>query len=452
MDLLNLIGLGNKEKDHTLIGYGTPINELNAPVKKIWLKDSDRKGHFFCFGSTRIGKTKLIENMVCQDIIKGYSVVLVDPKGDIELFSKIVQTAFAAGREKDLCMISPIYPGYSAAIDPLAYYYMPEEIVSHTVSGIKSDEEFFVNVAYETTLVIVLSLLLFQKNNSEHAAHINFNEIKKRCSHSSLAKLRENLEDLDGEDAKEIKAALDKLLESPADFFSKISSSLRTVLTSLTVGSVGDIIGKARSNEFMKKLEQDESVILIIQTGSLLTRRTSHTVARVLVSMLQSFVGRRFASGKSVNPPLALYMDEFSNIAYLDIADLFNKAGGAGIWIHAFTQSVADLNAEIGPDHARKILDNTNTKLFMRVNDPETAEYISDYSGTVQKFDPVLSLGGGIMIRSSEEQAVMPEDVMNLNARSFFMFGFSGRYKGRTVIVKPPFVRVKFPDISVKPV
>ena len=436
-----------KHKNRTLIGKGISLIDKKQKIQNIWLKDSDRKGHMFCFGTTRIGKTKIIESMICQDIEKGNSVVLVDPKGDISLFSKIVQTAFATGREKELCLISPIYPDSSASIDPLAYYYMPEEIVSHVVSGIKAKEEFFVNVAYETTLVIVLSLIIFQKIGQSNAAHINFDEIKKRCSHSGLEKLKESLSDVTGDDAEEVRAALLQLLESPADYFAKISSSLRTVLTSLSTGSVGRIIGKASSNRFIKRLEQGKKVILVIQTGSLLTRRTSHIVARVLISMLQSFVGRRFASGRVVTPPLALYLDEFSNLAYFDIADLFNKAGGAGIWIHAFSQSIADLNAEIGDDHSRKILDNTNTKIFMRVNDPQTATYISEYSGTVKKFSPILQLGGGIMIRETEEQAVLIEDAMNLGLQDFYMFGLSGAFRGRTVTVKPPVMDVVYPEI-----
>ena len=437
-----------KHKKHVLVGKGIALDDRNNRIQKIRLMDADRKGHLFCFGTTRIGKTKLIESMICQDIEKGHSVVLVDPKGDISLFSKIVQTAFATGRQNELCLISPIYPESSASIDPLAYYYMPEEIVSHVVSGIKAKEEFFINVAYETTLVIVLSLIIFQKVGPSKAAHINFDEIKKRCSYSGLEKLKDSLSDVIGHDVEEVRAALLQLLESPADYFAKISSSLRTVLTSLSTGSVGRIIGKASSNRFIKRLEDGKKVILVIQTGSLLTRRTSHIVARVMISMLQSFVGRRFASGRIVTPPLCLYLDEFSNIAYFDIADLFNKAGGAGIWIHAFTQSIADLNAEIGEDHARKILDNTNTKIFMRVNDPQTAQYISEYSGIVKRFSPILQLGGGIMIRETEEQAVLIEDAMNLGIRDFFMFGFSGAFRGKTMTVQPSVLQVVYPEIK----
>jgi len=136
-----------KKKDSILIGKGYKIDDRDRKLKNIWLKDQDRKAHLFCFGSTRIGKTKLIINMIRQDIQKGHSVVIIDPKGDHDLLSSIIMSAFNEKREDELILITPIYPEFSARIDPLSYYYMSEEVVSHVVSGIRAREEFFVNIA-----------------------------------------------------------------------------------------------------------------------------------------------------------------------------------------------------------------------------------------------------------------------------------------------------------------
>lgn len=432
----------------TFLGYGYRLGNPGK-VRKINLRDSDRKGHLFCFGSTRIGKTRLIELMMEQDIRKGYSVAFFDPKGETDIFSKIVQVAYEEDRQDDLCLVTPIFPHCSARMDPLAYYYMPEELVSHVVSGIKAREEFFINIAYETTFVIVQSLLFFAKIKKERP-QLNFNAVKDRASYMDLRNLEEQLRDYENDpEAEEILVSLRQILASPQDYFGKVSSSLRTVLTSLSAGSVGAIIGKARANNFIKRLEQGQKVILIVQTGSLLTRKTAHIVARVLLSMIQSFVGRVYLSGKNVSPPLCIYMDEASNLLYMGIEDLFNKSGGAGVWVHAFTQSIADIEAEIGPANARKILDNANTKVFMRVNDPKTADYVADYSGMTRRFSPLLSLGGGITVREVEEPNVRPEDVLNLQLRDFFLFSFSGAFRGKAGYVEEPYVRIRYPKVEV---
>ena len=431
-------------KPSTFIGHGWDL-ENQGKIKRIILPDSNRKGHLFCFGTTRIGKTKLIEQMIEQDIRKGYSVVFFDPKGDPDIFSKIVQVVNEEKCQEALSLVTPIFPDHSARIDPLSHYYMPEEIVSHVVSGIKTKEEFFVNIAYETTLIVILALIEFAKVKNKKPV-FNFNIIKKRISHKDLVDMKAQLEALPRtQEVEDILVSLRQIVDSPQDYFAKVSASLRTVLTSLSTGSVGSIIGKTTSNKFIDRLEAGKQVIMVVQTGSLLTRKTSHMIARVLLSMIQSFAGRRYASGKTVDPPLCLYLDEAGSLFYLGIEDLFNKAGGSGIWIHAFTQSIADPEAEIGKAQARKILDNTNSKIFMRVNDPGTAAYIAAYSGIQKKYSPILSLGGGITIREIEEPAVRPEDVMTLQQREFFMFSAEGAFRGKTAFNKEPYLKINYP-------
>ncbi|MEA3428032.1 MAG: TraM recognition domain-containing protein [Thermodesulfobacteriota bacterium] len=438
-----------EQKNNTRIGKGYRLGQPET-IQDIWLPDAQRKGHLFCFGTTQIGKTRLIESMVEQDIRRGCSVAAFDPKGDASLLSKIVQIAFEENRHHDLFLVTPIFPSCSAIIDPLMYYFMPEEIVSHVVSGIRAKEDFFINIANETTQVIVDSLLLFAKVRGERPM-INFNEIKQRASHGALKDLKSELETMPPSKKRDdVLSSLALILDSGPEYFGKVSSSLRTTLASLSSGSVGDIIGKAQSNKFIKRLEQNKSVILVVQTGSMLTRKTAHIVSRVLLSMIQSFIGRRYLSKQdSVDPPLSIYIDEASNIIYPGIEDLFNKAGGAGVWIQAFTQSQADIEAEIGADRAKKILDNTNTKIFMRVNDVSTAEYISDYSGESRRYSNMPSLGGAITLREVTEKTIMPEHMLNLQTREFFFFSYDGNYKGKTAYVERAYFNVEYPGIDV---
>ncbi len=438
-------------KRTTLVGRGVPINNPKGTIRKIEIPDKDRIGHIGCFGTTRIGKSKLIEHMVAQDIAKGYSVVIVDPKGDLELFSKIVQIASDCDRADELCLINPIYPEFSATINPLAYYFSPEEIVNHVVAGVQAKDAYFHNVAYETTLVIVLSLLAFKEKEKPDLS-INFAEIGRRCGAEEIENLMAALTRGQDSSTQEIIHIANKILQAKEEFFGKVTSSLRTVLTALSIGNMGKIIGRARSNRFVQRLENGKRVILVVQTGSMLSGKVSDMIARILISMIQSFIGRRFASGQKIDPPLAIYIDEFSNACYMGIEDLFNKAGGAGAMVSVFTQSLADISAAIGEQMARKILDNLNTKIFMRVNDPLTAKYVSESSGTRKKYDPFLQLGGGITMRCAQEAAVLPEDVLSLSERIFFLFGMKGSYKGKTELVKPARIKVEYPDIISKAV
>ncbi len=277
---------------------------------------------------------------------------------------------------------------------------------------------------------------------------LSFDDIRQKIMITNLSDLSNILDGIEGETAKETKVTLDQIVKSPQDYFAKVSSSLRTVLTSLSTGSAGAIIGKTHINKFIERLNDGKKVILIVQTGSLLTRKTASIISRVLLSMIQSFIGRLYASGKKLAAPLALYMDEASNLMYLGIEDMFSKAGGANVMIHAFTQSISDLEAEIGIPAARKILDNTNTKIFMRVNDPNTAKYVSDYSGNEKRFSSILSLGGGITVREVEEPLVVADNLTTLKSREFYMFTYSGKYKGITLESTPAILNIEFPFVN----
>jgi len=440
-----LLKRNENKATETTLGKGFDLSTLGES-KPVFIPDDDRKGHLWCFGTTRVGKTKIMENLVEQDIRKGYSVVVIDPKGDIELFSKIVQTAFEEGRHEELILVTPIFPQVSAILDPLSHYYMPEELVGHIVSGVEvGKERFFYNVAYEISLVIVQALIMLAELAGRRPT-FNLNDVKNLMSKASLEKLMTEIEAIDTPDARQLAQDMRKIVESPQDYYGKVSSSLRVALMELTSGNIGKIIGKADENRFIKRLQRGERVIMVAQLGSLLTRKAAFTVGKVVVSMIQSFVGRIFSSGGKVNPPLCLHMDEAQNLLYFGIDDLFAKAGGAGVWLHGLCQSVSQLYAALGKDYGNVILDNTNTKIFMRVPDSATAAYAASHFGEIKTFSPILNVGGGISMREIEEETLKPSDLLNLKAREFYMMTYSGVYKGRTKDVSELYLDIRFPE------
>jgi len=431
----------------TSIGSGIHLDHPEKVVE-LGFPDSYRKGHFWCFGTTRVGKTRVMEHIIEQDIRKGYSVVAIDPKGDIDLFSKITELAIDTGRQNDLMLITPIFPQYSAILDPLASYYMPEELVAHITAGVAVGREpYFFGVAYEVSLVVVQALIMLAEVAGVRPS-FNLNDIKNHISHKDLDQLKEKLDYIDSDEARQLARDMEKILATPADYYSKVASSLRVALTELTSGNVGQIIGKADENRFIKRLEQGQGIILVVQLGSLLTKRAAYTAGKVIISMVQAFVGRVYSSGKNVSPSLVLHIDEAQSVLYHGIEDLFAKAGGAGVFIHGYCQSISQLVAEVGEDRANTILDNCNTKLFMRVPDADTAEYVSRHLGEERRFSPIISIGGGLSIRETEEVRIKHTEVLNMAPREVFLTTYSGTYKGKTATVRDSLLRVTFPDLQ----
>jgi type IV secretory pathway TraG/TraD family ATPase VirD4 len=432
----------------TYIGRGHRLVQRDKEID-IAINDADLSGHFWCFGTTRVGKTRMIENIVEQSINKGYSVVIIDPKGDVELFSKITQVALEAKREDDLMLLSPIFPQYSIQLNPLEHYYMIEELVGHLIAGIEVGKEpFFFNVAYETSLMIVQAFMVLTKK--EYGERFNFNDVKDVVSHHDLETLQKKVETIAVDDStRQLATDLKKIVDSGQDYYNKVSSSLRVALMELTSGNIGQVIGHARGNPVIDRLESGKGVILVAQVGSLITRKAAFTVGKVLISMLQAYTGRIFSSGRKVQPTLQIIMDEAQNVLYKGIDDFFAKAGGANVQLFGFCQSVNQIYAMLDRSFGNSILDNTNNKGFMRVPDSETAEYVCRHFGVEKQMTSMMSTSGVLNIRETEADVLKVEDVLNLGRREFFMLNYDGAYFGKTNAVSDLYIDVIYPRAEV---
>ncbi|WP_318258528.1 helicase HerA domain-containing protein [Geobacter anodireducens] len=151
------------DEPSTDIGTGVRM-EQPTRIVPISIPDSFRRRHMFVFGTTGVGKTRLCENLIESDIRKGNSVVYFDPKGDQQIFTKIFEVARESGRLKDLMLVTPIFPEYSAVVDPMAFYFMVDELVGHIISGIQGGREpFYRNIAKEITTAVITGNIILAK-------------------------------------------------------------------------------------------------------------------------------------------------------------------------------------------------------------------------------------------------------------------------------------------------
>ena len=80
------------------VGGDPTIHGVEPDETEIWMDLEDRVGHTLVLGTTRVGKTRLAELLITQDIRRGEVVIVFDPKGDAELLRRMVAEAKRAGR------------------------------------------------------------------------------------------------------------------------------------------------------------------------------------------------------------------------------------------------------------------------------------------------------------------------------------------------------------------
>jgi hypothetical protein len=249
--------------------------------------------------------------------------------------------------------------------------------------------------------------------------------------------------------APQLAEDLRKIDESGQEYYNKVSSSLRVALMELCSGNMGQVIGQTYETPFIDRLEERKGVIMVVQLGALMTRKAAYTAGKVVLSTLQSSIGRAFYSGREITPRLNVYVDEAQSVLYNGIDELFAKGGGAGLKMHGFCQSVSQIYDVIGEYAGHSILDNCNSKLFLRINDPKTAAYISEHFGPRIVLSPIMDLSGSVSLRETEEPAVRPEALLRLKRREFYYTSYEDIYFGKTVAVSPSKLRIEFPNAEL---
>ena len=66
-------------------------NEFRGVKKEIRLSDNDRRRHTYIIGATGMGKSVLLSNIACQDMMAGRGFAFIDPHGDVveDILSKV---------------------------------------------------------------------------------------------------------------------------------------------------------------------------------------------------------------------------------------------------------------------------------------------------------------------------------------------------------------------------
>jgi conjugative coupling factor TraD (SXT/TOL subfamily) len=92
--------------------------------------------------------------------------------------------------------------------------------------------------------------------------------------------------------------------------------------------------------------------------------------------------------------PINVHADEFNELMGDEFVPLVNKGGGAGIQVHAYTQTLSDIEARIGSSaKAGQVTGNFNTLIMLRVRETATAELLTKQLPEVEVYTTSIVSG-----------------------------------------------------------
>jgi hypothetical protein len=104
-------------EDVSFIGRTNYVAALEEKRYVFGIKRVDRRRHLYIIGKSGVGKSKLQELMVRQDIAQGHGVCVIDPHGE---FIDDILDFIPKERVEDVCIIDPGDIEYPASFNPLA--------------------------------------------------------------------------------------------------------------------------------------------------------------------------------------------------------------------------------------------------------------------------------------------------------------------------------------------
>lgn len=103
-------------KDVSFIGRTNYVAALEEKKFVFGIKRVDRRRHLYIIGKSGVGKSKLQELLVRQDVAYGHGLCVIDPHGE---FIDDILNSIPDERVEDVCVIDPSDVEYPASFNPL---------------------------------------------------------------------------------------------------------------------------------------------------------------------------------------------------------------------------------------------------------------------------------------------------------------------------------------------
>ena len=361
-----------KEKEDAILGKTSDSVFLGttAEGEDVNLKPRQRGMHGGVIGTTNAGKTEsTILPVAIQDMEQGRGYILIDGKADSPLLDKQYAYAVKFGRAKDFKLFSLSNIAESHSFNPLIGG-TAEEISERVFNSFEFENPHFRSIQYE---VFSQVMRVFEAKGEIPT----FLKIYQAISNPNLlVNLARNLEDQSLKHWTETFANL-----QPQDRSQRVSG-LIAALSHFAFGKAACLFNTEQSGiNLDEALEKNQ--IIYFQLPVLLSPFLGKASGKLILQCLQSAIANRHRSKTKEKRFFSLFLDDFSEYLYPGFVSILNKSRSANVGVLFAHQALGELKV-LGDAVANSILTNTNIKIFMRGNDPDSAEYFSKVVGTIQ--------------------------------------------------------------------
>nr|WP_310615680.1 type IV conjugative transfer system coupling protein TraD [Pantoea cypripedii] len=432
------------------VGGNPVLHGIESEEVDVSLALSERVGHTIVYGTTRVGKTRLAELLVTQDIRRGEVTIVFDPKGDADLMKRVWAEAHRSGRSKELYIFHLGWPDISARYNAVGRFGRVSEVASRVAGQLSGEgnsaafREFawrFVNIIARALVALGdrpdYALIMRYVNNIADLYIRYADKVVSELLPSLQTQIHNNKQVMSDKDiprnmqgqpdairiwsievalsSEQGKQLYDPILDGlrsavryDRTYFDKIVASLLPLLEKLTTGKTAELLAPNYLDMADSRPIFDweqvirKKAVVYVGLDALTDSEVASAVGNSMFADLVSVAGHIYKHGINAGlpggddskTPINLHCDEFNELMGAEFIPLINKGGGAGMQVTAYTQTASDIEARIGnAAKTAQVQGNFNNLIMLRVRENRTAELLTTQLPQVEIYTKTLVSG-----------------------------------------------------------
>lgn len=427
------------------------LGESFRSGKPIFLTNDQRLLHAEVVGSTGTGKTEsVLLPLLAHDIAHGKGAIVIDGKGDKELLDRIHYLAVRKRKPEDFLFFSLAHPDKSNTYNPLLRGNATE-LKDKIVGSMPWSEEFYRRMAEQAALTILNVLVANGQSVRFRDLHAYLTDI------DALNKLVRDTKDQALKD--ELGKMVNQFKNNP-----KFLSGLMADLYLMAHSEFSRLVDTDHPDIDLRDVYQRNRIVYF-QLNLQGYADTAKRMGRIILQDIRTVSGYiQSHMRNSERHFFPVYIDDASSFLDVNFIDFLSKARASKLAITLLHQSLGDLIPKRDFSFQQQIIENTNVKIILRQDDPQSVEKLTKIGGTrrttistYQTEDRLLGKGftGVGSIREGQTFRVEPDLIRGLKRGEAVVIwkspSFHTDYVKLDFFGYPPFVGTFEPFRSPQP-
>jgi hypothetical protein len=343
--------------------------------QKFGIKRDDRRRHFYIIGKSGMGKTKLLETMIEQDILKGEGVALMDPHGD---YTTTIMKKIPKERLDDVIIFDPSDTNFPIGFNPMEVF--DPNLKVQIAAGVVGTFKKIFGTSWGPRLEYILNYTVLALLDTPGSTLLGI--VRMLTDKNFRKKIVDNIQDPVVKKfwTTEFASYNEKFAtEAIAPILNKVGQFVANSL-------IRNVVGQPNSSFNIRKIMDERKILLINLSTGRLGETNAALLGSLMITAIQLGAMSRADIPEEERADFYLYVDEFQNFATESFKNILSEARKYRLNLVMANQYIAQME-DTGVKDA--VFGNVGTIVTFRVGAADANELVKEFSPPFEAQDLV---------------------------------------------------------------